>query len=1014
MHRTTSTVARALAATLATFVATTPAVAAVKTVTVVDGTFFPKVVSIKSGQSVEWVGLGRTDAIARLSISALAPGGVVGAIDPYEVCSDGPSPDDPSFVATDHLYRQAYEGLNANELTGPGRRGVSGIWVLGPEGNGVSKLEIPSDEATAIHAGITVADGCGALTPPDVIAVEDDLGTPEDETLRYHYVYEASALTSGDDDSEVPLPNPVAELPNPLIGSAGGTEHLLCSAHTELCDANQACTRVEPDAAVAATIPPGVYYNGLLTSTYANDDVAGVVLRFNWKDLQYDAGGTVTERWDHLDREIERAIAHGKLVTLDVRAGLYGTPDWIFSDWLRADADDQDDTHAAPWCAGPGPCAYAAGTAPADAGQVEDLVFLDHYNEDVGGDGCGSEVRIGSPGDDHYRALYQGFMTTLAGHLAEDTRRWQAVAHLKVSGANLQTSEAELPHHCDDLYTNTADHQANPKAAAFVSDAGDRVLDVYKSLTGPHDALHRTVSCECNPKLWLAAGYTPQLLYDYYALLEQQIVNATFGEKSLGYQVIQAGFPRTDATTGHFYGDHLYQEALVTHDAAPLPSYEANAGFEVRDACTTPSIAPATGEPGVIEDRVNDSEAYCASDVTSDPANPHVLLAIEPVDDAASVITIYDGEDTSGQDLGEVAPGRRYPGGTQQAEEVMDQAADGHFIAPLVAGSVDRVAGKLFVPQHSGLQPLTLDKVAIGFTSPPALPLSPTCPDGVVDVDEDCDDDNAIGGDGCSPTCRLELSCNQQLFTRDTTEPTAIAVAWPAATSASVGRYVAQFPIDPTTLSSNSGGCPNPYIVDRGKDRDHAPFTPFPNLPALTYPIDYPAQLTGFQTNNGVISPAHVESTLMNLVYNSNAVFIELYETAVWQIRWTRGMGPSAVTLDDPAAPERLASAVCGVDCSLAATDTTCTCYTKNLAQWSEELHLRRRALAEQAGQFLGDRFRAFDDPFPTTYRQRFVNTTGVNEYHAYINPSHCDPLAVDLTVGNGVPGALGLIEVRP
>jgi cysteine-rich repeat protein len=998
MYRTVSRpgpAAQALAALLAVTITATPAVAAVKTVTVLaDGTFSPKVVSIASGDTVEWVGLRRTDAVARLSSSTLAPGGVLGAVDTAEVCSHV-SPDDPAFVAPVHAYRQAYEALNDNELTGPGRRGVSGIWALGPEGNGTSKLEIPSAEADAIHPGITVADGCAALTPPDVLIGAD--------LYRYHYA--TTELTTGDDDSEVPLANPAVEL-------ATGVEHLLCSASTERCDAaGSSCATIEPDPAIPASIAPGVYYNGLLTSTYANPDVTGVVLRFNWKDLQYDTGGVISERWQHLDRELERAIAHGKLVTLDVRAGRFGTPDWIFSDWLRADPTDQDDAHAAPWCAGPGPCSYGVGAAPPGAGAVEDLIFLDHYNEDPPGDGCGEEVRIGSPADGHYRDLYAGFMARLAGHLAIDTRWWQTVAHIKVSGANLQTSEAELPHHCDDLYSNTGDHQNDPKGAAFASADGDRILDVFKSLTGP---IHRTVSCECNPKLWLDHGYVPQLLYDYYALVEQQLVASTFGEKSLGYQVIQAGFPRADAATGHFYGDHLYQETLVPEAAPPAHrlatcgdvtpqfpeqcddgnldetdgcrsdctlTYDVNEGFELRDACAVPSVG-GSGAPLVFENRVNGSEEYCASDTTSDPASPHVFLALTPIDPAAANITTFDAEDTTAQDLGELVPGRRYPGGVEQAEEVMDQAGDGHFTAPLTVGSVDRVAGKLFVPQHSGLQPLPQEKADLGFTTPPIVPL---------------------------------LACDQQLATRDSTEPTATQPAWPAAVTALVGRYVADYPVAPAATSSNSGGCPNPYIVDRGKDRDHAAYTPYPNQPWFTYDIDYPPQLTGFQTNNGVIGPAHVESTLMNLVYNSNAVFIELYETAIWNLGRTRGTGPSAIALDDPAAPERLATAACaGVDCALAATGTTCTCYTKNLAAWAEELHLRRATAAAHASTFLGDRFRGFDNPFPLSYRQRFVNTTGANQYHAYIDPSHCDPALVDLTAGNGVPGALGLVEVRP
>src|SRR5690606_23497080 len=38
----------------------------------------------------------------------------------------------------------------------------------------------------------------------------------------------------------------------------------------------------------------------------------------------------------------------------------------------------------------------------------------------------------------------------------------------------------------------------------------------------------------------------------------------------------------------------------------------------------------------------------------------------------------------------------------------------------------------------------------------PPGPAAPTCGDGEVDPDEDCDDGNVVDGDGCSSTCGLE------------------------------------------------------------------------------------------------------------------------------------------------------------------------------------------------------------------------------------------------------------------
>ncbi len=990
MHRSVSHTTRALAATLAITVATSPALAAVHVVTVqADGTFLPKYLTIAKGDTVEWRRLGRTDAVARLSTTGLTSGGApyAASIDTTAVCSDY-HPDDPLYVSHSptNPYRQPYEGTNVNEPTGPGRRGVSGIWALGPEGGEVSKLELPSAEADVIHAGLLGSDSCTLLTDlthGHDVAIADDPTTPLLVEAWMTYSYADNMISSGDTVA-TPVPNPVTD--------PAGVQHRLCVAFAAACDATYThCVAVEPDPAKPATLPPGTYLNGLMTSTYDNPDVTGVVLRFNWKDLQYDNGGVVTERWQHLDRELDRAIAHGKLVTFDVRAGMFGTPDWIFSDYLRNDPVSQDDTHAASWCAAPGPCAFAPGAAPPDAGQVQDLTFLDHYEETPPGDGCGSPVRIGAPGDVHYRALYKEFISRLAAHVATDSRWWQAVAHVKVSGANLRTSEAELPHHCDDDYTNTGDHQVDPKVP-WLNPTGDRVLDVFKTLDG---TLHKTVACVCNPKVWFDTGYVPQSLYDYYAEVEQQIVASFFGEKSLGYQLIQAGFPRANADggTGSFDGDDLYQEALVDATAPPTsipfrcgngvinageacddgnldetdgcrsdctPTYLTNTGFDALDVCAIPSVDATTLLPEVFENRPVGAEEYCSSDTSSNPAAAHVFLSLDPLarDLAYPDIAAYPDSTNSAT---------RYPGSSAQAEEVLDEAGNGRFASgttPPAVGYADRVAGKLFVPQHSGIQPFPQERFVLGYagTSTPS-------------------------------------GCAQQL----------LKLPAPAALVATVGAWVAGFPMAPTAISTGlndplRAGCPNEWIVDQGKDRDlqSAP-------PAGAIPILYPPQLTGFQTTNKVRSIAHVESTLFNLVYNSNAVFIELYEDAIWQIGRTRGTGPGAVALDDPGAPVRLAT----VYAAYTACDPAVSCYSKNLSQWAEELHLRRAKAASLWATYRGTTYPGLQHPFPTTYRQTFTNTTGVLQQYPYINPSRCLPGLVNFPVGAG-PSALGLIRVRP
>lgn len=935
-----SRIQRTLAATLAVALTTTsPAFAFVHTVTIDpdDGTFLPKYIEIQKGDSIEWTGLGRTDAIARI-----AAGGA--PVDPTDVCF-ATNATDPAHV---NPYRLSFDPGRLNEFTGPERRGLSGIWALGPEGGAVSWIEIPSLEAEAITPGITAADGCGALDHP-----ENDLALHEDpldpllvtRVIKHRHVL--AELNSGETGS--------------IDGTAtdtGGAAHLLCEAETRECDAaGHGCEKIDPDPAVPETIPPGTTMNGLLASTYANQDVTGVVLRFNWKDLQYDANGTIQERWDHLDRELERAIAHGKLVTLDVRAGMFGTPGWIFDDHLDPASD-----HAAAWCTSPG-CTFVS--AHPSAGLVDAIDFVDHYDEVPPGDGCGSPVRIGAPGDPHYRELYTDFIARLAAHVASDSRWFQAVAHVKVSGANLRTSEAELPHHCDDDYTGTADHQIEPKSASYASVDGDRVLDVFKTLDG---AVRRTAECQCNTQLWFEDGYRPQQLYDYYADVENQIVESFFGRKSLGYQLLQDGFPRADAAGGSFFGDHLYRELLEPSSELVNPDGSeviVNAGYEHEDACAVPSV-DAAGRPELFENRASGGTEYCSSDMATlpDGSEDHVFLGVTPLAPDPTFPALAAYPDASGD---------RFPASAEQAETILDEGGNGRFGDPTSPTSADRVAGKLFIPQHSGLQPLAQERVDLDY--------SPFASD----------------------------ACLQQSATIDS-----LAAGLPVDI---FGAYVADFPIPATAHASTlsqAKGCPNHWIVDQGKDQDSVTFTiSIPPAPPVQFTITFPPQLTGFQTSNKVRDAAHVESALFNLTYNTSAVFIELYEDAIWRIGITRGTGKLAAPLDDATAPLRLGpNNVCD---QYGADPTGDLCYTKNLWQWAEELHRRRAIAATLWANLQGLSYPALVDPYATTYRVRFQNNSGSAKLFTYINPSRCDPSDVDLGGPlNGLPSALGVIRVLP
>lgn len=240
----------------------------------------------------------------------------------------------------------------------------------------------------------------------------------------------------------------------------------------------------------------GIAYD-FLPETWANPDITGVTIRLNWSDIQKDINQQIVYVWDDLDRQMEKAVQHGKLFTLDVRAGSHGTPPWIFTTY--------------------------SGRNVAPPGPVTPIVLKDWLDGPEPPGTCGFEMTLGSPTDEHYRDLYVAMIRELARHVASDSRWFQALAYVKASGANFITSEARLPKHC------------------FDGDDANTKLDD---------------NCVCNTQRWAEAGYTPEGLYRYYRVVENAIYEAFFRRKSINYQLIQDGFPRVTSAT-NFQGDSL-------------------------------------------------------------------------------------------------------------------------------------------------------------------------------------------------------------------------------------------------------------------------------------------------------------------------------------------------------------------------------------------------------------------------------------------------------------------------
>src|SRR5262249_55469910 len=154
----------------------------------------------------------------------------------------------------------------------------------------------------------------------------------------------------------------------------------------------------------------------------------------------------------------------------------------------------------------------AAGLQQPAESNVAPVLVKDYGSDDSGVPAnCGAELKLGSPADPNYIAKIQGLYETLAAHFKADERFFQVLGYVKVTGLNLTTGEARLPKRCLDP-----------------------------------DASGVTDACWCNTQRWASAthGYTPAALYTFYNDVENTILTAFGGEKTLHYMLIQDGFPR--------------------------------------------------------------------------------------------------------------------------------------------------------------------------------------------------------------------------------------------------------------------------------------------------------------------------------------------------------------------------------------------------------------------------------------------------------------------------------------
>jgi hypothetical protein len=261
----------------------------------------------------------------------------------------------------------------------------------------------------------------------------------------------------------------------------------------------------------------------VMDSTWTDPAINGVFIRLAWNlvspTLPWHNPVTgldeYTFNFADLDREVDKAVANGKLYSIGVEAGKDGTPDWIFNE----DAGATSSTIGA--------------TRPIGvAGGVPRLLFQDHRQENS----CGNWMSLGLPQDADYKRHYFAMLTAIATHLKENAARYRALAYVKLSGANLYTAENRLPNQCDTIT----------------------------------DSAGALVECACNPETWAKNGYTKSGIKQFYAE-QQDTITAAFPTKSILYPLLQAGFPRVDDTGAWLGRNDTWMKRDIISIALPNP-----------------------------------------------------------------------------------------------------------------------------------------------------------------------------------------------------------------------------------------------------------------------------------------------------------------------------------------------------------------------------------------------------------------------------------------------------------
>jgi hypothetical protein len=176
--------------------------------------------------------------------------------------------------------------------------------------------------------------------------------------------------------------------------------------------------------------------DALPDSIYSLPQVDGVYVRLLWRVIEPRPG---MYDWRTLDREVDRAVRAGKMISIGVRSGSF-TPDWLYAQGVKSSS-------------------FTITHRGAERGECR-------------------RVNIPWPWDEQYQQAYARMMQALAKHMRERPGAYEALRIVKITGITRNTEEMRMP------ISTVREGNCEPALAVW-QEAGYRpskVIDAWENL----------------------------------------------------------------------------------------------------------------------------------------------------------------------------------------------------------------------------------------------------------------------------------------------------------------------------------------------------------------------------------------------------------------------------------------------------------------------------------------------------------------------------------------------------